>query len=316
VTTAKQARSEDATDDLHGRTAVVTGANSGVGLATAQLLAEHGARIVLACRDKSKGLRAAGQIAHATPGAAVEYRALDLADLASVRRFAGQASGDFDGIDILVNNAGVMGGPHRRTADGFEMHLGTNHLGHFALTGLLLPLLLARAGGRVVTVSSSIAARGKIDFEDLQGERGYRWFPVYARSKLANLMFALELDHRATQGKTGLISLASHPGAASSSLLTGKEQDWSRSPRLSEVILARIQALTGQPPRRAARPSLYAATAGGLTGGEYIGPGGWTHLRGAPKEVPIPRAAFDPAVRRRLWDLSARLTGVDYAALT
>jgi NAD(P)-dependent dehydrogenase (short-subunit alcohol dehydrogenase family) len=176
--------------------------------------------------------------------------------------------------------------------------------------------LLLRAGGRVVTVSSTIAAQGKIDFEDLQGERKYRWFPVYARSKLANLMFAPELDHPAREGKIGLISLASHPGAASSALLTGKEQDWSRRPRPSEVILARIQALTGQPPRRAARPSLYAATAAGLTGGEYIGPGGWTHLRGAPKEVFIPKAALDPAIRRRLWDLSARLTGVDFESLT
>jgi NAD(P)-dependent dehydrogenase (short-subunit alcohol dehydrogenase family) len=310
---AKRAWTAAVAGNLGGRTAVVTGANSGIGFETARLLAVHRARVILACRDKAKGLQASQKIERDQPGADVSYRMLDLADLASVRRFADERLAEHDGIDILVNNAGVMGGPRRETADGFESQLGTNHLGHFALTGLLLPALLARPGTRVITVSSSVASRGKIDFSDLQGER-YRWFAAYAQSKLANLMFALELDRRAKAARLGLASLASHPGAAASNIL-GKHADWGRPRRASEVVLAMVQSVTGQPTDKGALPSLYAATAPGLTGGEYVGPTGLAQMRGKPAQVAVPKRALDRDAARRLWQASAELTGVTFDSL-
>jgi NAD(P)-dependent dehydrogenase (short-subunit alcohol dehydrogenase family) len=315
MTGTKLAWTVRAIGDLSGRTAVVTGANSGVGFETARILAEHRASVILACRDKAKGMEASQKIKRAWPGAEARYQALDLADLASVRRFAEEFLAEHDSIDILVNNAGVMGGPRRQTADGFEGHIGTNHLGHFALTGLLLPALLTRSGARVITVSSSVASRGEIDFADLQCEQRYRWLAAYAQSKLANLLFALELDRRARAARLRLASLASHPGAAGSNLLVGKEEDWGRRRRPSEVVLAMVQSVTGQPADKGALPSLYAATAPGLTGGEYVGPNGLTHLRGRPAQVSLPKRACDPGTARRLWDTSAELTGVTFDSL-
>jgi NAD(P)-dependent dehydrogenase (short-subunit alcohol dehydrogenase family) len=316
MTRTERAWTVEAIGDLGGRTAVVTGANSGVGFETARLLAENHARVLLACRDKAKGLEATHRIASARPGADVSFQALDLADLASVRRFAERLLATHDSIDILVNNAGVMGGPRRLTKDGFENHIGTNHLGHFALTGLLLPALVARPGARVITVSSSVASRGKIDFADLQSEQRYRWLAAYAQSKLANLMFALELDLRARAAHIPLVSLASHPGAAASNLLAGKENDWGRRRFPSEVLLALVQAVTGQATDRGALSSLHAATAPGLAGGEYIGPSGLAHLRGTPAQLPMPRQAREPDIATRLWGTSTELTGVTFDALT
>lgn len=314
-TTARRAWTEADIGDLAGRTAVVTGANSGIGFQTALLLAAHGAHVVLACRDEGKALEAAGQITRAAPGADTEYRALDLADLASVRRFAAGCLDQHDGIDILVNNAGVSGGPYRRTTDGFERHFGTNHLGHFALAGLLLPALLTRPGARVVTVSSSVAAQGHIDPDDLQGERRYRWITAYSRSKLANLMFALELDRRAKAANAHLASVASHPGIAASELLTARQADAGRRRRPSEAILVSIQHMLGQPARQGAWPSLYAATHPDLAGGEYIGPSRRAHTRGSPAHVKIPERALDQGTSRHLWKISAELTGVQMDAL-
>jgi NAD(P)-dependent dehydrogenase (short-subunit alcohol dehydrogenase family) len=270
---------------------------------------------VLACRDLDRGQRAAQRITAARRLADVRAEVLDLADLASVRRFADRARQRYAGIGILVNNAGIAGGPHRRTADGFEAHLGTNHLGHFALTGLLPPALLTRQGARVVTLTSSVAAQGRIDFADLNSERRYRFVAAYSRSKLANLVFAIELDRRAKQAALPLVSTAANPGIVMSSLLRAKRDRWGRGPRPAEIAVAAVQRLLGQTPGDGCLTSLYAATAPGLRGGEYIAPGGRGHERGAPAPARPPQRALDPAVARQLWEISADLTGVDFSAL-
>jgi NAD(P)-dependent dehydrogenase (short-subunit alcohol dehydrogenase family) len=307
---------QDEIGDLAGRTAVVTGAGGGIGFETARCLAAHGARVVLACRDHDQGVRAAQRIAGTAGQDGVRAEVLDLADLASVRRFADRVLQRYRGIDILVNNAGIAGGPRRRTADGFEAHLGTNHLGHFALTGLLLPALQARPGARVVTVTSSAAAQGRIDFADLNSERTYRPVAAYARSKLANLMFAIELDRRARQAPLPLASIAVDPGIVLTSLLRAKRDQWGRGPRPAEMAVAAVQRLLGQPPGDGCLTSLYAAAATGLHGGEYIAPSGRGHLRGAPAPARPPRKALDPAVAQQLWQVSADLTAVSYGALS
>jgi NAD(P)-dependent dehydrogenase (short-subunit alcohol dehydrogenase family) len=301
--------STDAAGDLSGRTAVVTGASSGIGFETARFLAARGAHVVLACRDADRGLHAAQQMN------GVRAEVLDLADLASVRRFADRVLQRHDGIDILVNNAGIAGGPHRYTADGFEAHLGTNHLGHFALTGLLLPALAARPGARVVTLTSSVAAQGRINFADLNSEQRYRFVAAYAQSKLANNMFAVELDRRAKAAALPLASIAANPGIVATSLLRSKRDRWGRRPRPAELAVVAIQRMFGQPPADGCAASLYAALSPDLHGGEYIARGGRGHSRGAPAQVRPPRQALDPAIARLLWDTSANLTGVDYSAL-
>jgi NAD(P)-dependent dehydrogenase (short-subunit alcohol dehydrogenase family) len=260
---------------------VVTGASSGIGLETARELLRRGAEVVLACRDVQAGRAAAAGF----PNASVE--ALDLADLGSIARFADRVLERHGAVDVLINNAGVAGGPRTTTADGFERHFGTNYLGHFALTTQLMP------AARVVTVCSGVAARGRIDFDDLQRERRYRFVDAYAQSKLACLMFAVELDRRAK----GLRSVAVDPGIVRTKLLRRP-----RSP--AELAVATAQRLLGQTPARGALPSLPAATDGGIAGGEYI-----KLERGGPKRIDVPEAALDPEVRARLWTISAQLVG-------
>src|SRR5205823_8094665 len=204
--------------DQGGRVAVVTGANSGLGRIVARELARAGARVTLACRDASKGERAAAEIGSAVADARLEVAKLDLASLESVRNFAQRFGAAHDRLDLLVNNAGVMAAPYRRTADGFELQLGTNHLGHFALTGELLAMLRDQPGARVVTVSSNAHKAGRIDFDDLQGERRYRRWRAYSQSKLANLLFMFELDRRAKAAGLELVSVAAHPGYAATNL--------------------------------------------------------------------------------------------------
>jgi NAD(P)-dependent dehydrogenase (short-subunit alcohol dehydrogenase family) len=300
---------------LDGKQAVITGANSGVGFETAKQLAAQGAHVVLACRDVERGRHAADEITRAAPGARVRSQHLDLADLDSIRHFATSYLASASGLDLLVNNAGVAGGPLRRTADGFEMHFGTNYLGHFALTGLLLPALLASPGARVVTLSSSIAARGTIDFGNLNAERQYRFVNAYAQSKLACLMFAIELDRRAKLGGVELTSVASHPGIAKSNLLRAKKNAWGRRPRGAERAVALAQRMLGQPPEAAALTSIYAATSEVLGGGEYIGPSGRGHRSGTPAASDPPPQALDRDAAARLWAASAQLTDVAHAAL-
>ncbi|MBM7075668.1 MULTISPECIES: oxidoreductase [Micromonospora] len=279
-----------------GRTVIVTGANSGIGRVAATALAARGARVVLAVRDPAKGAAAAAGMT-----GDVEVRRLDLADLASVRAFAEGWTGP---IDLLVNNAGVMIPPPTRTADGFELQFGTNHLGHFALTNLLLPQIR----GRVVTVASGAHRAGKIDFADLNWERRpYRAFPAYAQSKLANLLFTAELHRRLTEAGSPVLATAAHPGLAATNLLGHLDGDRSWWNRLQTALVNRL----AQSDADGASPTLYAAVAD-IPGGSYAGPDGLFEGRGAPKLVGRSRNARDGAVARRLWTVSEELTGVTF----
>ena len=296
---------------LDDKTAVVTGANSGLGFQTARLLAARGADVVLACRNQQKGEEAIGRIHAEDPKAKIMLASLDLAALASVRSFA-EAWGERP-LDILVNNAGVMAIPHRTTADGFEMQFGTNHLGHFALTGLLLPALLAAKVARVVTVSSTAHTIGRINFEDLQAERKYRRWRAYGQSKLSNLLFAFELDRRARRAGVDLVSAAAHPSYAATNLqATGPQMEGSS---IKERLMAVANRIFAQSDADGALPSLYAATMSDATGGSYWGPSRLFNSRGAPTAVSSTKASRDEAVARRLWEVSEHLTGVRFDAL-
>jgi len=298
--------------DLSGRRAVVTGANGGLGFETASELAAHGATVVLACRSTERGEQALRRIRSVHPDADVELAKLDLADLTSIRRMANDCLDRHGALDLLVNNAGLMAIPRAVTADGFEMQFGVNHLGHFALTGLLLPAMLTRRGARVVTVSSMVAHVGRIRFDDLQGERRYQKWTAYAQAKLANLLFAFELDRRASAGKLGLVSVAAHPGYAATQLQAqGPELRGSRV----GVELARLgNRVFAHSAAQGALPSLYGATAAGVEGGTYFGPS-LLGMRGGPGKVSPPRASRDPDVARRLWQVSEQATGVHFGAL-
>jgi NAD(P)-dependent dehydrogenase (short-subunit alcohol dehydrogenase family) len=292
--------------DLTGRRAVVTGANSGLGFHTALELSRAGASVVMAARDERRGAEALDRVRQQVPGSGAELASLDLADLASVRRFA--AAYGTAPIDILVNNAGVMAIPRRETLDGFEMQFGTNHLGHFALTGLLLPALTKRPGSRVVTVSSFMHWLGTMNFDDLMGERRYQTWSVYEQSKLANLLFMRELDHRGSA--LGLVSVAAHPGYASTNLqAVGPQMVGSR---VSGLIAGALTAVAGQSAANGALPQLYAAAAPDVVGGEYFGPRGPGQQRGRPTRVGMSKKARDDESARRLWEVSEELTGVRY----
>jgi NAD(P)-dependent dehydrogenase (short-subunit alcohol dehydrogenase family) len=291
--------------DLSGRRAVVTGANSGIGYFTALELARHGADVTMACRDQGKGDTARRAILAAAPTAAVQLRALDLSSLESVRAFVSDWSGP---LDLLVNNAGVMA-PLRRaqTVDGFELQMGTNHLGHFALTGLLLDSLLAASAPRVVTVSSLAHLRARLDLDDLQSIVGYSPQRSYANSKLANLLFAVELQRRAES----LTSVAAHPGLSSTGLVTNPDgMGGNGALRLLAPIFYR---LVSQSAAAGALPTLYGVTE--ADPGSYTGPQQLHESRGGPGPAKMSKSARDPALAGDLFDLSAELTGVDFAAL-
>jgi NAD(P)-dependent dehydrogenase (short-subunit alcohol dehydrogenase family) len=280
--------------DLTRRTAVVTGANSGIGRAAAEGLAGAGARVVLAVRDLDKGRAAAD-----TMGGGTEVRQLDLASLASVRAFATAWQGD---LDLLVNNAGVMTPPLTRTSDGFELQFGTNHLGHFALTNLLL----AHIKDRVVTVSSHGHRLGVMDFDDLNWEhKPYRRWRAYGQSKLANLLFTGELQRRLTAAESPVRAMAAHPGYAATNLQFHSERQW------MDIMSVVGNRLIAQDEAAGALPTLYAAVAD-IPGDSYAGPGGFMEQRGAPKLVGRSKAAQDAAVARRLWEASKELTGVRF----
>jgi NAD(P)-dependent dehydrogenase (short-subunit alcohol dehydrogenase family) len=305
--------------DLHGVSAVVTGANSGLGLHTTIGLARAGAQVVMGCRDTGRGEAALAEVRAAVPGADVVLLPLDLADLGSVRAFAATVPDAVDStaVDLLVNNAGVMAIPQRKTADGFEMQLGTNHLGHFALTGLLLGALLKGSVGdgppRVVTVSSGMHRAGSLHRDDLMLEAGYRPWTAYGQSKLANLLFARELQRRVDAAGLSLLSVAAHPGYAATNLqgvapaMTGS--------RLSAAVMRLGNVLVAQSAEKGAWPSLRAATDPGVRGGEYYGPGGLGEQRGNPKRVGRSAAAKNDADGAWLWTESSRLTGVTYPEL-
>jgi len=292
--------------DQGGRTAVVTGANSGLGLVTARELARAGAHVVLACRNLGKGEAARREIEAAAPGAPVELEELDLSSLDSVRAFAERFRGGHEGLDLLINNAGVMATPRGQTADGFELQFGTNHLGHFALTGLLIGSMEGREDARVVTLSSTAHRTGRIAFDNLGGERRYFRWRAYGQSKLANLLFALELERRLRSAGSTVKSLAAHPGYAATNLQ-------SAGPPLVDRLFMRVSnRVIAQSDDMGALPTLYAATEPGLAGGTYVGPDGFAEQRGHPKPVVPNKAARDEQVARRLWEVSEEMTGVRF----
>jgi NAD(P)-dependent dehydrogenase (short-subunit alcohol dehydrogenase family) len=286
--------------DLNGQVAIVTGANSGIGYEMARALAYKNATVILACRDESKGQAAAQQIVQEHPGAKAELLLLDLADLASVRRFAAEFTSRYDRLDKLVNNAGIMRPPFGKTPDGFELQFGTNHLGHFALTGLLLNLIIRTPQARVVTVSSGGERFSKIDLNNLNAEKGYDAGAAYGQSKLANLLFTYELQRRFESAGVDAIAAAAHPGWTATNLPV----HW----RMLRILTLFI----GQKPEMGALPTLYAATAPDVQGGDYYGPDGRLELRGHPTRVQSSDRSHDKAVAARLWTASEELTGVSF----
>lgn len=297
--------------DLSGRTTVITGANSGLGYETALALAGCGAAVTMAVRDVTKGEQAAAEIRRTVPGATVEVSPLDLASLASVREFAARWSqAHEDGLDLLINNAGVMAIPHRLTADGFEMQIGTNHLGHFALTGLLLPALVARHRSRIVTVSSFAHRMGRLDLNDLMGQRRYRSWGAYGQSKLANLLFTGELQRRLDRAHLSVKAMAAHPGYAHTNLQSASARMQGKS--FQARMADRTNDLLAQSAAMGALPTLFAATAPGLPGDSFVGPNGFMELRGYPQLVGRSARAADLADAAALWTASEQLTGVVY----
>ncbi|MEV0406484.1 SDR family NAD(P)-dependent oxidoreductase [Actinoallomurus sp. NPDC050550] len=291
--------------DQHGRVAVITGANTGLGFETAKVLAVRGAAVVLAVRDTDKGKQAAARISDAAPGADVTVQHLDLTSLDSIRAAADELRTGHPKIDLLINNAGVMYTPKRTTKDGFELQFGTNHLGHFALTGLLLEAMLPVRGSRVVTVSSvGHRIRAEIDFDDLQSERSYSRVAAYGRSKLANLMFTYELQRRLA-GKGETIAVAAHPG--------GSQTELGRNlPAPLRVLERAFGSLLAQSAAMGALPTLRAATSPEVQGGQYYGPDGFGQTKGHPRLVGSSRRSHDVAAQRRLWAVSEDLTGVTF----
>ncbi len=295
--------------DQSGKLAVITGANSGIGYEAALALAGKGARVIMAVRSAERGQAAAERIRAAHPHATVEVSALDLADLSSVRRFAEGFLARDEALPLLLNNAGVMAIPYKRTVDGFEMQFGTNHLGHFALTGLLLPALLRAPGARIVNVSSGAHMGGTIAFDNLDGSKGYQRWAAYAQSKLANLLFAYELQRRLSA--TGVISLACHPGYADTNLQTvGPRLDGSS---FGERMAGAMNRIFAQSAAMGALPTLFAATSPEAYGGDYIGPGSLGGMRGYPTRQRSNARSYDPALAKRLWEVSEQLTKVTYS---
>src|ERR1700722_5120005 len=289
--------------DQAGRVAVVTGANSGIGYDAARVLAEHGATVVLACRNRDKATEAAGRIEEHAPRADITVVDLDLSDLSSIRLAAETIRSTHHHVDLLVNNAGVMVPPYGLTVDGFELQFGTNHLGHFALTGLVLDLVMAAPGSRIVTVSSFVHRVGRIDFDDLQSEANYGATRAYGQSKLANLLFTYELQRRLPAAGSTTIAVAAHPGAANTEL--GRH--------VAHAGLVKVMgSVFSQSSSMGALPTLRAATDPTVRGGEYYGPRGLLEQRGYPKRVGSSARSRDLVVAQRLWDVSEELTGVSY----
>ena len=294
-----------------GRLAIVTGANSGIGYQTARYLARAGATVILACRSAAKGEAARARIVAENAAAKIEVRALDVADLDSVRRFAAEFLSEGKPLDLLINNAGVMAIPERRTTpQGFEMQFGTNHLGHFALTGLLLPALLRQPKSRVVTVASIAHKGGKLNFDDLNGERGYDPRGAYQQSKLANLVFGLEFDRRLRAHSANTTSVIAHPGVAVTNIISN-----GMGTGIKGRIVGALLPLVAQSDDRGSWPLVYAATSSEVHGGGYYGPDGIAEIKGMPVEVKPKPQALDPAAGKRLWKVSETLTGVRYDAL-
>ena len=286
--------------DMQGKTVLITGANSGIGYEAARALAAKNAQVVMACRNQEKAQQARQQILTETPAASVDLMQLDLSDMAQVRAFASDFLEHYPQLQVLINNAGVMAIPYRHTADGFEMQLGTNHLGHFLLTGLLYARLQDTPNSRMVTVSSYAHYMGRINFQDLQSEGSYQKWLAYGQSKLANLLFAKELQRRSAEAGGNPISIAVHPGYAATNL---QRSSW---------FFSRVNNIVAQSAAMGALPTLYAASSPEIHGGEYVGPDGFLAQRGYPHLARTSKAAQDQATARRLWDVSEELTGVKF----
>ncbi len=297
--------------DLKGKVVVVTGANSGLGLETSRELARKGARVVMACRNLTKAEAARDEItrdvgAHAD----LELRSLDLADLSSIKAFADELLAAYPKLDVLINNAGIMAIPRRETADGFEMQIGTNHLGHFALTARLLERLLETPGARVVNVASQAHRAGKIRLDDLNWKKTYSKWPAYGQSKLANLLFTYELDRRVREHGLDLVSAAAHPGYSATNLqLVGPQMQGSG---FMEKMTGLANDVVAQSALMGALPSLYAAFAEDVSSGDYIGPDGLMEMRGHPVKVTSNAASQDVEVGKKLWALSEELTALSF----
>lgn len=304
----------DALPSLAGRRVVVTGGNSGIGWEAARMFAARGGHVVLACRDPGRAEAAAARLREAVPGASVELQALDLASLTSVAAFAERLAAAAPTLDRLVNNAGIMAVPEGRTQDGFESQLGTNHLGHFALTARLLPLLVAAGRpdqpARVVTVSSTMHRRSDLHFDDLMLSRGYHPWVAYGQSKLANLLFTYELDRRLRAAGLPVRALACHPGYAATNL-----QNSMRRGAFMSWMTDLGNRLVAQSAEGGAWPTVHAALSAEVDGGDYVGPGGLFEIGGPPRKVASNRASHDRESQRRLWDLSEQLTGVRFEGL-
>lgn len=294
---------------MTGKTVLVTGANSGIGYQAALEFARHGAHVLLGCRNPGKGQAALERLKREVPNARAEVVALDVASLKSIRSFAEAFAQSGATLDVLVNNAGVMALPERQvTEDGFERQFGTNHLGHFALTGLLVPALQKAAAPRVVTVASLAHRNGKMEWDNLQGERKYVPWDAYGASKLANILFARELDRRARAAGWPLISVPVHPGVSRTNIF----ENGPGTGNLKAMILRLLAPLMTQDDAMGALPTEYAAVAPEVKGGEYIGPDGTGELKGYPKVVTPRPQALDQAAGERLWKVSEELTGVRY----
>ena len=303
------------TDDmpnLQGYRVVVTGANSGLGLETTKALAAKGAHVIMASRNLDSARKAEATVKSNVPQTSLEVRQLDLASLASIRAFASGLLNEGEKLNLLFNNAGVMAIPRRETQDGFEMQFGTNHLGHFALTGLLLPLLLATPKSRVVTTTSSARALGKIRLDDLNRTKSYARWDAYGQSKQANLLFSDDLQRRLAAVGANTISVAAHPGYANTNLQSTSVQS---SGSAFERVGMQLGALVAQSGYMGTLPQLYAATSPNIQGGELVGPGDFGGMRGYPKIETNARKEYDQPLAASLWDASVALTGVDFAAL-
>lgn len=290
--------------NLRGKRVIITGANSGIGYETAKALADRGAQVILAVRDKEKGNKAIAELKEHNPDRSVQMILLDLADLKEIQNFAETYTTQFDTLDILINNAGVMMPPYSKTKDGFELQFGSNHLGHFALTGLLLPLLKETKDSRVVTLSSLAHRGASIDFNNLEGSKGYRGFKFYGQSKLANLLFSKELDNRLKSSGIDTLSIACHPGVSSTNLF-----------KMGGKFLQPLVKVTNrffQPASMGALPSIYAATEVSLVGGEYIGPDGKGNRSGYPAIEHPAIGVYNEDTMKRLWDVSEQLTGIHF----
>jgi NAD(P)-dependent dehydrogenase (short-subunit alcohol dehydrogenase family) len=294
--------SEADVPDQSGRVALVTGANTGIGWDTARVLAERGATVTLGCRNVDKANEAANRIRETATGATVDVLELDLSDLASVREAASTFASTHPRLDLLVNNAGVMMTPYTLTTDGYELQFATNHLGHFALTGLLLESVMAAPESRVVNVSSIAHKNGEIDFDDLQSEHGYKRGAAYGQSKLANLLFTYELQRRLSAAGRTTIAVAAHPGVSSTEL----------SRHMGGPVLQALGRVVSQSSARGALPTLRAATDPAVQGSEYYGPSGFMEMRGHPQRVESTQRSHDLAAAQRLWTVSERLTGLTY----